>query len=83
MITVQWTERAESDLGAIHAFIEADSPHYASVVVGRLLHAVDRLHAFPQSGRLVPDSPILRFARSFFDRFASCIESSATASFTS
>lgn len=55
MTAVQWTERAQSDLGAIHAFIEADSPHYASIVIRRLLHAVDRLHDFPQSGRLVPE----------------------------
>ena len=55
MTTVQWTERAYSDLDAIHAFIEADSPHYASVVVRRLLQAVERLYDFPLSGRWVPE----------------------------
>jgi plasmid stabilization system protein ParE len=39
----------------IHAFVEADSAHFATVVVRRLLHAVDRLQDFPQSGRAVPE----------------------------
>ena len=47
--------RAESDLAALHAFIAADSPHYAFVVVRRLLHSVDRLRDFPQAGRIVPE----------------------------
>ncbi len=55
MIAVHWTERAQSDLAAIQAFIQADSPRYASVVVHRLLHAVSRLHDFPHSGRAVPE----------------------------
>ena len=55
MITLQWTERAQADLGAIRAFIESDSPHYAGVVVRRLLQAVDRLRDFPESGRAVPE----------------------------
>jgi addiction module RelE/StbE family toxin len=53
--TVSWTERAQADLAAIRAFIEVDSPHYAEVIVRRLLHAVDRLQDFPQSGRVVPE----------------------------
>lgn len=52
---IQWTERAQADLAAIFAFVEADSPHYAHVLVRRLLHAVDRLKAFPQSGRAVAE----------------------------
>jgi toxin ParE1/3/4 len=51
--TVSWTERAQADLAAIRAFVEADSPHYAGVIVRRLLRAVDRLQDFPQSGRMV------------------------------
>jgi addiction module RelE/StbE family toxin len=53
--TVFWTARAQADLAAIHAFIEADSPHFANVVIGRLIRAVDRLIDFPQSGRSVPE----------------------------
>lgn len=55
MTAVFWTARAQADLAAIHAFVEADSPHFASVVVRRLLQAVDRLQQFPQSGRAVPE----------------------------
>ncbi|MBI2186161.1 MAG: type II toxin-antitoxin system RelE/ParE family toxin [Acidobacteria bacterium] len=55
MTTLQWTERAQADLAAIRAFIEADSPHYAGVTVSRILHAVGRLQDFPQSGRVVPE----------------------------
>ena len=55
MTTVSWTARAQADLAAIHAFIETDSPHFAKVVVRRLLQAIDRLQHFPQSGRSVPE----------------------------
>jgi toxin ParE1/3/4 len=54
-VTIYWTERAQDDLAAIHAFIEADSRHYAAVTVRRLLNAADRLQDFPQSGRAVPE----------------------------
>ena len=53
-MTIHWTERAQDDLAAIHAFIEADSTHYATATVRRLLGAVDRLQDFPHSGRAVP-----------------------------
>ena len=54
-MTIYWTDRAQDDLAAIHAFIEADSTHYAVVTVRRLLGAVDRLQDFPHSGRSVPE----------------------------
>ncbi len=52
---VRWTDQAIADLTAIRVFIEQDSPHYASVVVTRLIGAVDRLKDYPQSGRAVPE----------------------------
>ena len=52
---IRWTDQAIADLAAIRSFIEQDSPHYASVVVTRLIAAVDRLKDFPQSGRVVPE----------------------------
>ena len=55
MTTIRWTDQAVADLAAIRAFIEQDSPHYASVVVARLIRAVDQLRDFPQSGRVVPE----------------------------
>jgi addiction module RelE/StbE family toxin len=50
-----WTPRALSDLRGVRNFIRQDSPHYAGVVVGRILEAVERLEAFPESGREVPE----------------------------
>lgn len=55
MTTVSWTARAQVDLAAIEAFVEADSQHFANVVVRRLIRAVDRLSDFPRSGRAVPE----------------------------
>ena len=62
MRTVLWTEQARADLAAIRAFISQDSPHYASVIVSRLIAATDRLVPFPESGRAVPefDDPLVR-----------------------
>ncbi len=55
MTAILWTEQAQSDLAAIHAFISQDSPHYASVTVRQLIAAVDQLAAFPESGRAVAE----------------------------
>jgi plasmid stabilization system protein ParE len=59
---VLWTKQAQADLAAIRAFISQDSPHYASVVVARLIAAADRLIPFPESGRTVPEfeDPLVR-----------------------
>ena len=55
MRRIRWTDQAIADLTAIRAFIEQDSPHYAPVVVARLVRAVDRLLDVPASGRAVPE----------------------------
>lgn len=62
MRAVLWTEQARADLAAIASFISQDSPHYASVVIARLIAATDRLIQFPESGRAVPefDTPLIR-----------------------
>jgi toxin ParE1/3/4 len=59
---VLWTKQAQADLAAIRAFISQDSPHYASVIVSRLIAATDRLLPFPESGRAVPEfeDPMVR-----------------------
>jgi len=54
---LHWTERAQVDLAAIQAFIEADSPTYAKIVVRRLISAVDPLRDFPNVGRAVEEFP--------------------------
>lgn len=55
MRAILWTEQAQFDLAAIHAFISQDSQHYASVTVRQLIAAVDQLAGFPESGRAVPE----------------------------
>lgn len=62
MRAVHWTLRARADLAGIRSFISQDSPHFASVVVSRIIAATDRLAAFPESGRVVPEvgSPDIR-----------------------
>ena len=62
MRVLLWTEQARADLAAIRAFISQDSPHYASVIIARLIVATDRLVPFPASGRTVPEyeNPLIR-----------------------
>lgn len=62
MRVILWTEQARADLAAIRAFISQDSPHYASVIIARLIAATDRLVPFPESGRTVPEfeNPLIR-----------------------
>ena len=55
MAHIVWTEEAVSDLDAIRDFIAPNSPLYANVVATQIIEAVDRLIAFPESGRSVPE----------------------------
>ena len=61
MKVIRWTPRPRADLAAIRAFIDEDSPHYAAVVLSRLIAATERLAVFPESGRSVPEfqSPVV------------------------
>ena len=62
MAEVRWTPQAADDLNAIAEFISRDSPHCSSLFVLDVLHAVDRLIQFPNSGRVVPEisDPLVR-----------------------
>jgi len=50
-----WSPQALRDLEGIRAYIALDSPRYADLTVRRILGAVERLEAFPESGRVVPE----------------------------
>jgi toxin ParE1/3/4 len=52
---ILWSPQAVLDLESIRDYIAHDSPRYAELVVRRLIAAVERLHAFPESGRVVPE----------------------------
>jgi len=57
-----WSPQALRDLEAVRAYIALDSTLYADLTVRRVVAAVERLKAFPESGRIVPErnSPDIR-----------------------
>lgn len=55
MTRLLWSPQALRDLEAIRDYIAIDSPRYAALVVERLVAGVERLHDFPESGRVVPE----------------------------
>jgi len=55
VIELLWSPRSVADLEEIRAFIEVDSSAWADLTVRRLVAAVERLRAFPDSGRMVPE----------------------------
>ncbi|MQA89128.1 MAG: type II toxin-antitoxin system RelE/ParE family toxin [Gemmatimonas sp.] len=50
------------DLAAAHAFVSRDSPHYADLLIAKLIRAAVRATRFPESGRMVPkfSDPLVR-----------------------
>jgi plasmid stabilization system protein ParE len=50
-----WSPQATEDVEAIRSYVARDSGHYASLLVERIVGAVDRLETFPLSGRMVPE----------------------------
>lgn len=51
-----WSAPALAHLDAIRQYLEQESsPHYAERFVQRLVMAPERLAAFPESGRVVPE----------------------------
>lgn len=54
-ITIVWSQAALDDLTNIRDYIALTSPRYAAIVAERLLESVERLAAFPESGRVVPE----------------------------
>ncbi len=55
MTELTWSPQALRDLEGIRAYIALDSPRYADLTVRRVVAAVERLKAFPESGRVVPE----------------------------
>ena len=58
MTRIVWSPQALADLESIREYIAHDSTRYAQLVVRRLVAAVERLEAFPQSGRVVPERDV-------------------------
>ena len=55
MTPISWSPQAVRDVESIRDYIARDSRRYAELTVGRILASVERLGAFPQSGRVVPE----------------------------
>lgn len=53
---IEWTDPAVSDLAAIRDYIALDSEDNAIRFIGRLLESVEKISAFPQMGRSVPEA---------------------------
>ena len=54
-VRIVWTRPALADVLEIKHYIAADSARYAQVVAERVFAAVERLDAYPLSGRMVPE----------------------------
>lgn len=55
MTRIVWSPQALQDIESIREYIAQDSHRYAELVVGRIIASVERLRAFPGSGRVVPE----------------------------
>lgn len=55
MTELIWSPQALRDLEGIRAYIALDSPPYADLIVRGGVASVERLKAFPESGRIVPE----------------------------
>ena len=55
MTRITWAPQAVEDVEAIRAYVARDSPHYAGLVVERIVAAVAQLESSPRAGRLVPE----------------------------
>ena len=55
MADIRWSPQSISDVESIKAHINRDSPHYASLLVGRIIAAVELAGNYPESGRVVPE----------------------------
>lgn len=55
MTRIVWAPQAVEDVEAIRAYVARDSPHYAQLVIDRIVAAVAPLEGSPRSGRVVPE----------------------------
>jgi plasmid stabilization system protein ParE len=55
VIAIRWSPEAADDLASIRSFIARDSEHYATLVVQRIVTAIELLTTSPKMGRVVPE----------------------------
>jgi toxin ParE1/3/4 len=56
MARLRWTPQALDDIEAICKFIARDSDHFAHLFANRVFEKAKTLEAFPNAGRIVPES---------------------------
>jgi len=61
MAEIIWSDKSVTDLELIHDYISADSLFYARIQIERIFKSVERLTAFPESGRKLPEFPYLPY----------------------
>lgn len=54
-LRVLWSATARNDLAAIIAWLVDENPAAARAALNRLRAATERLHSFPDQGRVVPE----------------------------
>jgi plasmid stabilization system protein ParE len=53
---IEWSQRARADIRDLKAYIAKDSPYYARRFTERVIASVEKLEAFPNIGRPVPEA---------------------------
>ena len=54
-LKIFWTDRAANDLRQLHLYIQRDKPISAKNFIAKIKKPVERVHHFPNSGRMVPE----------------------------
>lgn len=61
MAKLIWSDKVVAALEDIYDYIAADSPFYARYQVEKITNSIERLQAFPESGRHLPEFPQLPY----------------------
>lgn len=66
---IRWTEKASSNLQAIHDYIAKDSKTYAARFIKSLIKATAKLEQMPRCGRIVPELEDYEFREVIFQNY--------------
>ena len=66
---IRWTEKASSNLQAIHDYIAKDSKTYAARFIKSLIKATVKLEQMPRCGRIVPELEDYGFREVIFQNY--------------
>jgi len=69
MDKIKWTEKAISNLQAIHDYISRDSKTYATRFIKSLIHATLKLEKMPRCGRIIPELKEYGFREVIFQNY--------------